>query len=225
VGRSYSATLRAEGEDAPLHWSLGESSLPAGLVLDGETGSIQGTPSEAGVFVLSATVTSASQRTASSEFKLQVDSDLAITTPPELPNGVLNSNYSAQIAAAAVIAPAEWSLASGTLPPGLALDPAKGLITGRPRDAGSFPFTVRIRDAARASAEQAFTLRVGSGLTITSAGRLPAGSAGARYSTRLLSAAGKAPLRWSVESGDLPPGVSLDAGSGALQGSPIRAGS
>ncbi len=225
VGQSYSAILSAAGEQTPLRWSLGTTSLPAGLALDEAAGTIQGTPSEAGDFPLSASVTSASQQTATAEFTLRVGSDLAITTPPELPSAVVDRAYSAGITAAAAAAPAEWSLAAGSLPPGIALDAAKGVLSGRPREAGAFPFTLRVRDASRASAEQPFTLRVGSGLTITSAGRLPSGIARGKYSTRLAAAAGKAPLRWSVESGTLPPGVSLDGASGAIQGSPIGPGS
>ncbi len=222
VGRDYSVVLSAQGGEGPLRWSLAEP-LPPGLTFDESTGAIQGTPAEAGAFPVSASVTSAAQRSATAAFTLKIGSDLAITTPPELPSAVVGRDYSAQIAVAAAATPAEWSLVTGDFPPGLALDTAKGLISGRPKDAGVFPFTLRIRDASHAAAEQAFTMRVGSGLTVTTAGQLPAGVAGGKYSTRLLAAAGKSPLRWSLGDGALPPGVSLDA-SGAIQGSPIRPG-
>ena len=40
---------------------------------------------------------------------------------------------------------ATWSIGSGELPPGLALNPQNGLVTGTPTVAGKFSFTVEIR--------------------------------------------------------------------------------
>jgi hypothetical protein len=44
VGKSYSATLKAAGGKKPYSWSILSGSLPEGLVLDGATGKITGTP-------------------------------------------------------------------------------------------------------------------------------------------------------------------------------------
>ncbi len=65
---------------------------------------------------------------------------------------------------------------------------------------------------------------LGGPLTVTTASPLPGGTAAAAYSIRL-GAAGGAPLyRWSLSSGGLPPGLSLDASTGTLRGTPARAG-
>ena len=40
----------------------------------------------------------------------------------------------------------DWRITAGTLPPGLALDPFSGTLTGTPASNGTFTFTVRVRD-------------------------------------------------------------------------------
>ena len=64
-----------------------------------------------------------------------------------LPNGVLNVAYTAKLAAAGGTLPYTWSVASGSLPPGLTLSPGNGVIAGTPTAAGTFTFTVQVRDA------------------------------------------------------------------------------
>ena len=48
VGSNYSATLATSGGTAPLTWSLFGGTLPAGLVLNGNAGTVTGTPTAPG---------------------------------------------------------------------------------------------------------------------------------------------------------------------------------
>lgn len=115
-----------------------------------------------------------------------------------------------------------WSLASGTLPEGLSLEPS-GRLAGTPGAIGVFAFTVRAT-AGPETAEQALELRVlasAAGLEITSLA-LPTGVVGEAYSAQLEATGGVAPLSWSV-TGALPAGLTLSS-AGVLAGTPSAAG-
>ena len=71
---------------------------------------------------------------------------VAITTT-SLPNGVANAAYSATLTASGGTPPYTWSIASGSLPTGLALNATSGAITGMPTTAAAFSFTAQASDA------------------------------------------------------------------------------
>jgi hypothetical protein len=72
-----------------------------------------------------------------------------VITTPSLPAAVIGARYTATLAATGGRTPYRWSLAagSGPLPPGLRLE-ARGTITGNPKVAGTYPFTVQVVDRA-----------------------------------------------------------------------------
>jgi len=75
-----------------------------------------------------------------------VPADLVITTT-SLANGTVGTNYLATVSATGGVTPYTWSIASGTLPPGLALNPSTGVISGTPTTRGPWSFTVRVQDS------------------------------------------------------------------------------
>ena len=94
------------------------------------------------------TTISATQSGVTGNTTLTVQSTpLAITTS-SLPNGAVNSAYSVTLAASGGTLPYTWSIASGSLPSGLALNSGSGAITGTPTSVGTFTFTARIVDTS-----------------------------------------------------------------------------
>ena len=68
-------------------------------------------------------------------------------TTTTLPPGTVHVPYSATLAAVGGTAPYTWTLAGGSLPPGLVLSPS-GTITGTPTVSGTFTFTIKVTDSA-----------------------------------------------------------------------------
>jgi len=110
----------------------------------------------------SVVVSNASGSATSSAATLTVNAatTLQITTS-QLSGGFVAGSYNATLSATGGSTPYTWSLLSGTLPSGLTLN-ASGSISGTPSLAGSFPFTVQVKDGAGLSASANFTINVAS---------------------------------------------------------------
>jgi hypothetical protein len=154
VGVGYAAqeAVAATGGTTPYTWSA--SGLPSGLSINSSNGAIFGTPTAAGAFNFTVTVrdVSSPQKTASKSLSLTVNaaaSPLVITTTAlKPPTATVGVGYAAQEAVAATggTTPYTWS-ASG-LPSGLSINSSNGAIFGTPTAAGTFNFTVTVRDAS-----------------------------------------------------------------------------
>jgi hypothetical protein len=175
VGSFYSAALMVSGGQTSLVWSVSAGALPAGLALNSSSGAINGTPTAAGSFPFTVSVTYAPAAvTVTKQFTIliSVASGLTISTGASLPAATLNSPYSQTLAAAGGRPPYTWALLSGTLPIGLSFS-TNGAITGTPLGVGTANFTIGVTDSAQAFFNQAFSLTVlPSSLDFTSALRI-----------------------------------------------------
>lgn len=84
---------------------------------------------------------------------------LAISTVT-LPGGTVSSVYSQTLAASGGSGSKTWSLQTGTLPAGLTLNASSGVISGTPTTAGTSNVTVKVTDAASATATKALSIVV-----------------------------------------------------------------
>lgn len=157
----------------------------------------------------------------------QVPGAMEITSS-SLPNGMVGQPYAAPLAAMGGTAPYTWSIATGALPAGLAIDVATGAITGTPSAAGLFTFRVRVVDSsadAKKAAEKVFTIDIAAaGAVQIVETSLPEGTVGAAYSAPLTALGGTATRTWAVTSGTLPAGLVIGATTGIISGTPSAAG-
>jgi hypothetical protein len=156
VGTAYTATtLAATGGTPPYTWSA--SGLPSGLSIS-SAGVISGTPAVAGSFSVTLKVTDSAQATATQAFTITITAALTITTASPLSGATVGIAYNQALVLAGGAAPFTWSIASGALPAGIALNP--GSLNGIPSTPGTFTFTVSVTDGVQ-TATKSFTLTVG----------------------------------------------------------------
>jgi hypothetical protein len=142
-----------------------------------------------------------------------------------LPAGELPGAYSATLNANGGVPPYKWGVASGSLPPGLALSSSTGVVTGTPTGSGHYSFTAQVQDSQpsplTASAPLGITIAPPLQITTTS---LPSGQIQAQYQGTVAVTGGITPDSWSVILGSLPPGLVLNASTGVVSGTPTAAG-
>ncbi len=219
------ATLQAAGGVSPYSWAVTTGSLPAGLSLNSSTGAISGTPTAAGTTTFTVTVTDSetpTPQTATKQLSITVNPQLSVTTS-SLTAGVVGTAYSQTLAATGGLTPYSWSITTGSLPSGLSLNSSTGAITGTPTGplVGTISFTVTVTDSENpvktATANLSIAISVQT-LTVTSTGALPSGVYHQAYSTTLTATGGIAPYTWSITSGTLPAGLTLNSSTGQISG-------
>jgi hypothetical protein len=234
VGTPYSATIVAQGNLGAVTFAVTTGSLPAGLVLDSTSGIISGIPTGAGS-TFTITATDPPSTTAQRSFTITILPRFSITTLT-LPNGAVGTPYSATIQTQNAQGTVTFEVASGSLPPGLSLNPNTGVISGNPTLNGSRTFTIRATDALLTAdytgprirnvdqiAEQTYTITIGAAMSFTTAATLPNGNVTTPYSVTLQTQNGNPPVSFAITAGALPPGLTLNTSTGVISGTPTAA--
>ena len=238
VGVAYSQTFTATGGAgaSTYTWSVASGTPPPGLTLSA-AGVLSGIPTAAGGYPVTIRVSSPiptlGTATANAAFTIAIATTTTFAITGSLPGGTLGAPYSATLGATGGYGPGSYtfSLASGTLPPGLKLLTA-GTLSGTPTATGTSTFTVQVTSTNSnpnasyppLTATQSFTVVIYPVLAI-STGTANSGTVGAAYSQTFTATggAGASSYAWSVATGTLPPGLALSA-AGVLSGIPTAAG-
>jgi hypothetical protein len=158
-------------------------------------------------------------------FTTSASGQVVITTATLTP-AIIGRSYTATLAGTGGTTPYHWSLSGGTLPAGLTLQPT-GAITGTPTVRGTSTFTVALKDSATptaASVTRTLTLAVNPVPVMITTALLPTATVGQPYTAALTASGGVAPYHWSVSSGNLPAGLTLNTTTGKITGTPTAAG-
>lgn len=222
IGTAYSQTLAADGT-APITWKIISSNLPDSIVLDADTGVISGTWAKTGTFTF--TVKAANTAGYSTkQFSVTVYDKPAIPTitTASLSSGIIGTDYSQTLMTDSTT-PVTWEIISGNLPDSIALDADTGVISGTWSKTGTFTFTVKAANTLGYGTKK-FSVTVYSvddAPAITTAS-LASGTVGKTYSQKL--AVNGADIAWSIDSGSLPSGFSLNANTGVISGVSAKSG-
>ncbi|MGO9230706.1 MAG: putative Ig domain-containing protein [Bryobacteraceae bacterium] len=232
VGVRYSQTYAASGGAgaSTYSWSVVEGTTPLGLTLSA-AGVLSGTPTSAGTFAFEVRVSSQIPAlgavTASQVFSVVI-APAALAITGSLGAGTVGVPYSATLGATGGYGAGSYtfSLASGSLPPGIQLSVA-GTFSGTPTALGTSSFTVQVTSInanfAALTATQPFTLAIYPVLAFTPQSLNP-GMVGASYSVGFepVGGYGSGSYSYAVTTGTLPPGITLT--NGILSGTPTAAG-
>jgi hypothetical protein len=172
------------------------------------------------------TATSVADTTQIGTTTITVPAALAVTTTSSNLVGMVGTAYSVQLAGTGGISPYTWTVASGsTLPAGLGLSTA-GVISGTPLAAGAGTTNVAfvMKDSGTAtplSVTQTLGVPITAAPAIAFSGTMPATvTYNAAYTGSAAASGGVGTLTYSLASGSLPTGLSLNAASGAVTGTP-----
>lgn len=221
TGTAYSQALAASGGQLPYTWSLASGlPLPAGLTLS-SAGVLSGTPTVPGTYTFTVQVADALMHTATAVFTITITGTAPTLTTASLPDANVGNAYSQALAATGGTSPYTFTIDSGALPAGLSLTGA-GVVSGTPTTAATSVFNVRVTDSLGAFGVSTLSINTLVFLTVQE-GPLADAEAAIAYSASLAAIGGSEPFTWVINSGVLPTGLSLDAPTGLITGTPSGA--
>ena len=235
VAYSIPIELLGDEDEGCAVYTVSGGSLPPGLSVNSDAARIAGTPTAAGTYNFYLNVSYDRETTclfknpSQDQFRININPGLAKLTigPESTTPGTTGVPYSLQMTATVPDAKT-WTVNSGTLPPGLALDASTGLISGTPTAAGQFDFQVlaKMNGDTRADTKSlAIVVRdpvAIAGSDPFTAARRAVSEVTAPFEAMLVASGGTGTYTWTLTSGALPAGLTL--ADGAIAGTPTVAG-
>ena len=216
---STPVTFSAQGSSTGSVTGLTSPNDASGVAVDTVTGATAGTVS----------VQASASGVTSNVLALTVNAVPAITTTSIASIDDSETTYHQPITATGGTAPLSWSASGFPAGSTLAINASTGIITETGTNTatpGTYPVSVTVTDADGVSATQTFSLVVNSAPTLSpSGGSLSAATDGqTSYAQSITAAGGTGSFsNWTVTSGALPQGFSLNSSTGAITASHVAA--
>ncbi|WP_407059784.1 Ig-like domain-containing protein [Comamonas composti] len=224
TGESYRQGVFATQGTAPYVYALITGGLPPGLSLSPGTGTISGTPTQAGSFAFTLEATDATG------FSVSRDYTLAVTTlPPQAVdltvNIAANSKSNAIDLQPAVLQATNLNITTAASHGEVVIDASTLSLsyTPNPGFSGTDSFSYTLGNAG-GSTTATVTIKVAAPTLTLEPALLLQGTAGTPYQQQLSADLGTPPYAYVQLSGSLPPGISLGS-DGELRGTPTAYGS
>jgi hypothetical protein len=229
AGTAYNQTISASGDGSSYTFTQHSGTLPTSLNLS-SAGLLSGTPTAAGAFNFSVQATSPDGCSGVSNYTVNIVCP-TITVSGTPPSGTVGTAYpGTTITASGGTSPYTFTAPAGAgiqFPQGLSLSSA-GVITGTPNAAGTYAFVVQATDHDGCTGSNQFTVAITCPtITVSSSPASPPnGTLGTAYAGTTNSASGgTSPYAFGINSGSLPPGLTLTSSNGVIAGTPTIGGS
>ena len=210
AGKAFSYSITASNKPT----SFGASGLPAGLSVNAQTGLISGSPAAAGILPATISATNAGG-TGSLALLLTVYPSSPVVTSASSASGSVGKAFSYAITASNN----PTSFGASGLPTGLSVNTKTGLISGTPTSVALSTVTLTAVNTGGTGA-MAFTLNVNPPAPVITSPAGATGKVGSAFSYAI--AASNNPT--SFGAAGLPTGLSVNAQTGLISGSPAVAG-
>ncbi len=140
-------------------------------------------------------------------------------SPASLTGGTVGTAYSQTVTQTGLVGTPAWSVSVGTLPAGLSIAGATGVISGTPTTAGTASFTVSVTNDAGCTQTKVYSIAVACPTLVFTNTTATSATIGTPYSLNAGVTGNTASVVYSVSSA-LPAGLSLDTATGVISGTP-----
>ncbi len=221
AGMAYNQTVSATPSGTTYSFAVTAGTLPAGLSLNGATGAITGTPTMPGNSTFTITATGFGTCTGTQQYTVTIACPTITLAPATLPAGTAGAAYSQTLTATPAGGNYSFTVTSGALPAGLALN-ANGMLSGTPTVTGAFTFTVTATGFGTCTGAQTYTLTINCQTITVTAPATNTGTAGTAFSATFTQTGGIGATTFSTVS-TLPSGFTLSS-AGVLSGTTTQTG-
>ena len=210
VGIAFSYQITAQNSPTTFN----ASALPPGLTVNTTTGLISGTPTTTGTFNASVSASNV-PGTGSQNVTITIAVGIPVITSANSATGQTGVAFSYQIAA--TNGPTSFNATS--LPPGLTVNTATGLISGTPTNTGTFNAIVSATNGT-GTGTLGVTFTIGLGPPVITSAATAQGATGVAFSYQIT--ASNSPTSFNATG--LPAGLVINTASGLISGAPSATG-
>ncbi|WEK03857.1 MAG: Ig-like domain repeat protein [Candidatus Devosia phytovorans] len=222
-GVDFAQSVAASGGTSPYVYGVTMGSLPQGVALNPLNGDLTGSPTQLGSASFQITATDADGFAGAQAYTV-VTIAPTVSVSGTFGDATVGAPYTGSVTVTGGAAPMGFT-SDGSLPPGLSVDTSTGVLSGTPTTAGTYAFGIIATDANGFTGRFDASVDVDAQPMIVLPSTLATPRQNRPYSQALAAIGGTPPYAYEIASGSLPTGLSLNATTGRISGTPTAAGS